>query len=151
MIIFSGYGLKIFKEVYLVTAQTEDDKSKEAKRGDELFFVHMETWLVFGSILFQMRKLNYNENLIQFPVERGMTGPSLWTEKSRSRVMIPVMSSLSVRPTEVPWDACASLSPSLSHGIHVSEPGVTLENTLSTLLIYRVVKWIAPLCSWYVE
>lgn len=65
--------------------QTEDDKSKETKRGNELFFVHMETWLVFGNILFQMRKLNYNENLIQFPVGRGMTGPSLWMEKWRKQ------------------------------------------------------------------
>lgn len=73
--------------------------------------------------------------------------PCEWKSEG-SRVMIPVMSSLSVRPTEVPWDACASLSPSLSHGILVSEPGVTLANTSSALLIYRVVKWIAPLCSW---
>lgn len=85
VITFSGCGLKICKEVYPVTTQTRDDKSKETKRGNELFSVHMEIWLVFRNILFQMRKLNHNENLIQFPVGREMTGPSLWMEKWRKQ------------------------------------------------------------------
>lgn len=51
--------------------------------------------------------------------EEGWKGhPCEWKSEG-GRVMIPVMSSLSVRPTEVLWDACNSLSPSLSHGICV--------------------------------
>lgn len=57
--------------------------------------------------------------------EEGWKGhPREWKSEG-GRVMIPVMSTLSVRPTEVLWDVCDSLSPSLSHGICVSGPGVS--------------------------
>lgn len=149
VIIFSGYGLKISEEVYLVTTPDWRWQIEGTKRGNELWFVHMERWLVLGNMLFQMRKLNDKENLIPFPVGRGMTGPSLWVEKRRKQGDDP---SNVITVSQAQWGltrcTCCSKPPSLSHGIHVSEPGGTWANTLSNLLIYRVGKWITPLCSW---
>ena len=143
-------ALKYPRKSILWQPQTEDDKSKEARRGNGLFFVHMETWLVFGNMLFQMRKLNSKEKLILFPVGRGMTGPSLWMEKWRKRGDDP---SNVIAIISAPWgparSACCSQPPSLWRGIHESEPGTTLANTLSKLLVvYSVGQWIAPSRSW---